>query len=123
MFTKGHKINVVPVEQRFWAKVKKGKVNECWNWTGAKKGAGYGHLSLNKAAYKSIFMGAHRFSWLLHFGEIPKEMIVCHKCDNMLCVNPKHLFLGTRKDNTQDMVQKNRNSNQFYKNIGKSKKV
>ena len=56
---------------------------------------------------------AHRISYQLFIGPISKGMMVCHSCDNPLCVNPKHLFLGTQKDNIQDLMKKNRN---FHKN-------
>lgn len=52
--------------------------------------------------------GAHRISWLVHKGEIPNGMWVLHKCDNPLCINPEHLFLGTPKNNTEDMMRKGR---------------
>lgn len=87
---------------RFWAKVD--KTETCWLWTGAKVPNGYGAISIGHAKPYQ----AHRFSWEMHFGPIPNEMQVCHKCDVRLYVRPDHLFLGTRKDNMQDMAQKGR---------------
>ena len=87
-----------PIVYLFWRKVdKKGPIHpihgRCWVWTGSKVGKGYGQ---------------HRRSWKIHFGEIPDGLYVLHKCDNPLCVNPSHLFLGTPKDNVQDMLEKGR---------------
>ena len=87
-------------EQRFWSKVNKNKKG-CWEWQGYKQR--YGKLGIN---HKVIL--AHRYSWELHKGKIPKGLCVLHKCDNPPCVNPKHLFLGTLKDNMQDMIKKGR---------------
>jgi hypothetical protein len=80
----------------------------CWLWTGGtrpnSKGVPYPrHWTDDR---KSI--GAHRFSFELVRGAIPKGMYVCHKCDTPLCVNPDHLFVGTHHDNMRDMVQKKR---------------
>ena len=80
----------------------------CWLWTGGtrqnSKGVPYPrHWTDDR---KSI--GAHRFSFELVRGAIPKGMYVCHKCDTPMCVNPDHLFVGTHHDNMHDMVQKKR---------------
>lgn len=75
----------------------------CWIWIGATYLNGYGQFFINK-----IVTGAHRAAWMLFKGEIPKGMRVCHTCDVPCCVNPAHLFLGTAKDNSQDMLGKDR---------------
>lgn len=93
------------------------KTNSCWVWTAGtrpnSKGALYGRHWTDDG--KSI--GAHRFSYLIHYGD-PGEMFVCHSCDNPLCVNPDHLFLGSHKDNMRDMVNKGRS----FTGSGESKK-
>lgn len=77
--------------------------NGCWEYTGQQTNGGYGKVWYN---YKDLL--AHRVSYDLCVGDIPKGMCVLHKCDNRICVNPKHLFLGTHKDNVQDCIQKGR---------------
>lgn len=91
------------VSERFWAKVQKGKKDECWQWLAHCSRDGYGMLNVNNFADR-----AHRVSWRLHFGEIPKGIYVLHKCDNPPCVNPDHLWLGTQADNVRDMNEKGR---------------
>lgn len=87
---------------RFWPKVE--KTNGCWHWIGAKNKDGYGQFYVSQQYQE----GAHRFMYEKSFGSIPKGMCVLHRCDNPACVNPDHLFLGTHRDNTQDMINKGR---------------
>lgn len=77
----------------------------CWLWTGSHGVNGYGQFGFNGKTAR-----AHRVSWQLHVGEIPNGSFVLHRCDIRHCVNPAHLFLGTAKDNTADMIQKNRHN-------------
>jgi len=82
--------------------------NDCWVWTGYKNHKGYGRVAYYING-KTIRLGAHRLSYLLHTGEDPGSLCVCHKCDNPSCINPQHLFLGTIGDNNRDAFRKGRN--------------
>lgn len=90
--------------ERFWTHVKKGDPNSCWFWNGARDPTGYGHYRTGVGHRTS----AHRFAYSSTVGPIPVGLFVCHHCDNRACCNPSHLWLGTAKDNTRDMITKGR---------------
>lgn len=94
---------------RFWAKVKRSPGQRCWLWQGGGHPFGYGQLHLGGGSRHVL---AHRYSWELAFGKVPRGRYVLHYCDNPKCVRPDHLFLGTQRDNVADMVQKGRQRNQ-----------
>lgn len=97
----------LPLEQRFWSKVKKGKPDECWDWVGGCRPGGYGNIMVFRNG-KKVMAQAHRVVWALTRGTIPKGLHVLHRCDRRRCVNPQHLFLGTAGDNIRDAVAKGR---------------
>ena len=89
------------LSDKFLSKTK--RVDDCLEWQAYRDAAGYGGY-----CFEGKTCSAHRASWRIFRGEIPKGMHVLHRCDNRCCVNPDHLFLGTHKDNMDDMTQKGR---------------
>lgn len=94
-----------PLVGRLMSKVAK-QPDGCWLWVGARYSSGYGVI---KGEGKEI-IGAHRASYIAHFGVIPPGMVVMHTCDVKLCVRPEHLKLGTDAENLADMRAKGRHS-------------
>jgi hypothetical protein len=91
--------------EKFWALVERGDAAACWPWLGRKQrgrpGALYGYFGHGTRA--------HRFSWELANGRaVPEGLVVRHKCDNPICVNPAHLEIGTQKQNVQDRYDRHR---------------
>lgn len=96
-------------EERFWRKVRKSEEPDgCWIWIASRRFHGYGQIAPAGVIGKPV--PAHRASWEMHFGPIPDGLCVCHRCDVPACVRPDHLFLGTKKDNSEDMVAKGRST-------------
>ena len=87
------------IEEKLIANHVKNKETDCWEWIAAKHSFGYGNMMEGRA---------HRLAYQTWIGEIPRNMCVCHHCDNPSCINPDHLFLGAHKDNLRDMHNKKR---------------
>ena len=92
------------IKLRFLAKTTTAK-NDCWEWCGAVIASGYGQMGIGMAVHY-----AHRISHALFIGSIPPGSVVMHACDNRSCVNPRHLVLGTQRDNMIDAGSKGKMS-------------
>lgn len=97
-----------PIAERLWRRVE--AVGSCWHWTGARLPSGYGRIG--KGGKHGGVELTHRVAWMVSRNEsrIPNGMYVMHTCDNPICCRPDHLVLGTPRENTQDMILKQRHS-------------
>lgn len=87
----------------FLSRVEIDPANGCWIWQRALTTRGYGQMRRDRKSKM-----AHRASYEFFVGPIPNGLVACHTCDNRACINPKHIFLGTQKENLEDMVEKGR---------------
>lgn len=101
---------------RFWSKADVKDKDSCWIWKGSKNRGGYGTFW-----FRGRLHIASRVSWMIAYGDIPDGMLVCHRCDIPLCVNPDHLWLGTDMDNTIDKLSKRRQTNRRGADHGMAK--
>ena len=92
-------------ERCFLAKVASALDDECWLWTGAVGGDRYGRFQWNGRTRM-----AHHVSWEMFVGLVPEGLVVMHRCDVPLCVNPAHLAVGTQSENILDCVAKGRHA-------------
>ena len=100
-----HKKSQQNAHDRFWAKVEVLGDDQCWNWKNQKNKKGYGLFNFSRGNETTL---AHRIAFKIANGYLPNDRFVCHSCDNPSCCNPSHLWLGTPKDNTVDMMEKGR---------------
>ena len=93
------------LQEKLWDRVKKGAEDECWEYRGSFSWDG--HSRIEVAGLRFL---VHRVAYESTKEGIPPDMVVMHSCDNGMCCNPKHLKLGTARDNIDDMIQKKRGS-------------
>jgi hypothetical protein len=99
----------VKTQGKFWGYADIASPDECWEWMRSKTPLGYGRLNI-----RGRVIYAHRISYIMTKNPIPDGLCVLHRCDNPGCINPFHLFLGTKKDNTRDMITKKRHPNMCF---------
>lgn len=114
ILTMGDNRYITPISVRYLKRAIQAGPDECWGWTGSTDQSGYGMLAITplpKSGRKMI--RAHRVAWEVFRGPIPEGACVLHRCDNPICTNPAHLFLGTRQDNNRDRDHKRRGANRW----------
>ncbi len=104
--------------ERFRKHQPAGQRDACWEWTGLFDASGYGRLYLLSPCCK--YVRAHRVAYQLSYGAVPPGKLICHRCDNRKCVNPRHLFVGDDKSNYDDMCSKGRRNPRYGTHNGRA---
>lgn len=95
-------------EPAFWARVQKGAEGACWPWSGLQKQGPKNPHPYGALGWRGKVTTAHRVAYEVTYGEVPVGAMVLHRCDNSLCCNPSHLYLGDHAKNMADMVARGR---------------
>jgi hypothetical protein len=106
-----HKRQLPSTSERFWRHVDRRGPDECWPWLAARNELGYGVFWV--CAPRRFSVLAHHMAWELTNGPIPPGKLICHRCDNPPCCNPRHGFVGVHTDNMADMKRKGRGGNRY----------
>ncbi len=91
------------IKEDVWKRINIKGEDDCWEWKGYVLSNGYGQIRIDYRRYRT-----HRLVYELTYGPIPEGLLVCHKCNNRKCCNPKHLYVGTQKDNLKQMIEDGR---------------
>lgn len=102
---------------RFWSRVEVRGSRECWPWTGTIRSHGT-RFQYGQIGFSHTYKLTHVFAYAVSRGDVPPGICVCHNCDNPICCNPSHLFLGTKSDNNKDRTKKGRNGDHKGSNNG-----
>lgn len=105
--------------EAFWRHVE--KTDGCWIWIGGTRQAINSNIRYGRFGINNVTWAAHRFSWKLTHGKLARTIQVLHNCDNGLCVNPSHLFVGTHQDNMRDRNEKGRAARNYGNLNGQAK--
>lgn len=106
------------LEQRFWEKVNRsGGEESCWLWKGHVLKTGYGQIGYNDKRYR-----AHRLAYVLTYSRIPYGLDVLHKCKSKLCINPKHLFIASRKENVHKWLSQRNTAIKLVRSLVKDQR-
>lgn len=94
----------IDIKKKFWSYINIKDKDDCWEWQKSTNSRGYGIICIGNKKRES----SHRYAYRITHGEIPEGLLVLHHCDNKKCCNPKHLYIGTYKDNSNDAIGRDR---------------